>query len=139
MTVLIMHPNDEIYFADLQKELIETLFCDGRIMYSQFPLWIELGDFDLADKSLIKQIEIGELCVDEDSIYCKVRALCNKCEVTSKLTLVCLHNGRYFSAEEVEALKQKPARQLKVFRLGLVQDEGPHAKSISKSAWCKLK
>ena len=44
-----------------------------------------------------------------------------------------------FTDEEIDILKEKPVRQLKVFRLGLVQDEGPCAKSISKSVWCKLK
>ena len=55
MTVLIMHPNDEIFYADLQKELIETLFAQDRIIYSQHPLWIELGDFDIKDKALIQR------------------------------------------------------------------------------------
>ena len=139
MTVLIMHPNDEVFFADLQKELIAALFADERIIYSQVPLWIELGDYDLKDKSQIKQVQVGELCVEADSVYCKVRITYNGQEVNSKLTLVCLHNGKSFTPQEVAALKQKPARLLKVFRLGLVQDECPCAKSISKSVWCKLK
>ena len=49
MTVMILHPNDELFFADLQKELIKSLFVEGRIIYSQIPLWIELGDFDIKD------------------------------------------------------------------------------------------
>ncbi len=139
MTVIILHPNDEIFFADIQKEVIEKLFDDGRIIYSQFPLWIELGDFDIKEKSQIKQIEIGELCLSDDSVYCSVLIETNKRNIASKLTLVCLHNGNKFSAEEVASLKQKPVRQLKVFRLGIVQEQGPHAKSISKSVWCKIK
>ena len=138
MTVLIMHPNDEIFFADFQKELIEKLFENGRTIYSQVPLWIELGDFEIKEKAQIKQIEIGELCVSDDSVYCPVLIETDKRKIDSKLTLVCLHNGNNFTAEEVASLKQKPARQLKVFRLGIVQNEGPHAKSISKSVWCKL-
>ena len=139
MTVLIMHPNDEIFFADFQKELIEKLFDNGRTIYSQIPLWIELDDFDINEKAQIKQIEIGELCVSDDSVYCPVLIETDKRKIDSKLTLVCLQNGNKFTSEEVESIKQKPARQLKVFRLGIVQDEGPHAASINKSVWCKLK
>ena len=138
MTVILMHPNDEIFFADFQKELIETLFDDGRIIYSQVPLWIELGDFDLKEKSQIKHIEIGKLCVTDNSVYCPVLIELDKRKINSKLTLVCLHNGNNFTADDAALLKQKPVRQLKVFRLGIVQEHGPHAKSISKSVWCKL-
>ena len=66
MTVLIMHPNDEIFCADFQKEVIEKLFDNGRTIYSQIPLWIELGNFEINEKAQIKQIEIGELCVSDD-------------------------------------------------------------------------
>ena len=139
MTVLIMHPNDELFFADLQKELIAALFCEERIIYSQIPLWIELGEIELKAKSQIRQVQVEELCVEADSVNCKVRIQFNDCEIISKLTLVCLHKGKMFTDEEIDILKEKPVRQLKVFRLGLVQDEGPCAKSISKSVWCKLK
>ena len=139
MTVLIMHPNDELFFADLQKELIAALFCEERIIYSQIPLWIELGEIELKAKSQIRQVQVEELCVEADSVNCKVRIQFNDCKIISKLTLVCLHKGKMFTDEEINILKEKPVRQLKVFRLGLVQDEGLHAKSISKSVWCKLK
>ena len=139
MTVILMHPNDEIFFADFQKELIETLFDDGRIIYSQIPLWIDLGDFDLKEKSQIKHIEIGELCVSNNSVYCPVLIDIGERKIDSKLTLVCLHKGKNFTAGDAALLKQKPVRQLKVFRLGIVQEQGPHAKSISKSVWCKIK
>ena len=138
MTVVIMHPSDELFFADLQKELICTLYEKNRIMSQTVPLWFELGDFDIAAKTQIKQVRIGELCVMPDSVYCPVLIECDGRIINSKLTLVSLFRGKDFSPEEVAALKQKPARQLKVFRLGIAQDEGPHAKSISKSVWCKL-
>ena len=139
MTVIILHPNDEIFFADIQKELIEKLFDDGRIIYSQFPLWIELGDFDIKEKTQIKCIEFGELCVNDNSVFYPVLIDIGERKIDSKLTLVCLHKGRFFSTQEIEILKQKPVRHLKVFRLGIVQEQGPHAKSISKSVWCKIK
>lgn len=139
MTVIILHPNDEIFFADIQKELIEKLFDDGRIIYSQFPLWIELGDFDIKEKTQIKYIEFGELCVNDNSVFYPVLIDTGERKIDSKLTLVCLHKGSFFSTQEIEILKQKPVRQLKVFRLGIVQEQGPHAKSISKSVWCKIK
>ncbi len=138
MTVMILHPNDELFFADLQKELIKSLFEEVRIIYSQIPLWIELGDFDIKDKSLIQKVSVGELCVSENCVWCPVVIECNGQKISSKLTLVCLHKGKSFTEKEVAALKEKPARLLKVFRLGLVQNESPHAKSISKSVWCKL-
>lgn len=139
MTVIIMHPNDEIFFADIQKELIEKLFDDGRIIYSQFPLWIELGDFDIKEKTQIKCIKFDELYVNDNSVFYPVLIDIGERKIDSKLTLVCLHKGRFFSTQEIEILKQKPVRQLKVFRLGIVQEQGPHAKSISKSVWCKIK
>lgn len=138
MTALLMHSNDELFFTALQKEIISALYEEGRILYSQLPLWIELGDFDLKDKTLLKQVQIGELCISEESLYCPVLISCGEKQITSKLTLVCLHKGKAFTNSEIAALKEKPVRQLKVFRLGLVQNEGPHAKSISKSVWCKL-
>ena len=138
MTVLIMHPNDEIFFADFQKELIERLFDDGRIVYSHAPLWIELGDFDLKDKAHIKGVSVGEVCVSDNCVWCPVLIECGGQKIDSKLTLVCLHKGKSFSEKEIADIKQKPARQLKVFRLGFVQNDGPHAMSISKSVWCKL-
>ena len=139
MTVIILHPNDEIFFADIQKELIEKLFDDGRIIYSQFPLWIELGDFDIKEKTQIKCIKFDELYVNDNSVFYPVLIDIGERKIDSKLTLVCLHKGRFFSTQEIEILKQKPVRQLKVFRLGIVQEQGPHAKSISKSVWCKIK
>ena len=138
MTTLLMHPNDELFFTALQKEIISALYEEGRILYSQLPLWIELGDFDLKDKALLKQVQIGELCISEESLYCPVLISCGEKQITSKLTLVCFHKGKVFTDSEIAALKEKPVRQLKVFRLGIVQNEGPHAKSISKSVWCKL-
>ncbi len=139
MTVLIMHPNDELFFADLQKELIAALFCEERIIYSQIPLWIELGEIELKAKFQIRQVQVEELCVKADSVNCNVRIQFNDCKIVSKLTLVCLHKGKMFTDEEIDVLKEKPVRQLKVFRLGLVQEQGPHTKSISKSVWCKIK
>ena len=139
MTAILMHPNDELFFTDFQKEIITGLYKDGRIIYSKTPLWIELGDFDLKDKSLIQKVLIGELTFSGESIYCPVLIECGQSQIASKLTLVCLHKGKNFTESEISALKEKPVRQLKVFRLGLVQDEGPHSKSISKSVWCKLK
>ena len=138
MTVLIMHPNDEIFFADLQKELTAFLYKDGRIIYSQNSLWIELGDFDLSEKSKIKQVLLGELCVCENSVYCPVQIKCNDKNITSKLTLVCLHKGKGFSSDEVAALKQKPVRPLKVFRLGIEKELSSSSKCITESKWIKL-
>lgn len=138
MTALLMHPNDELFFTDLQKEIIAALYEDVRIIYSKLPLWIELGDFNLKDKALIQKVQIGELSSSGESIYCPVLIECGQSQLASKLTLVCLHKGNFFTDSEIAALKEKPVRQLKVFRLGHVQDEGPHVKSISKSVWCKL-
>ena len=139
MTALIMHPNDELFFTDFQKEIIAALYEDGRIIYSKIPLWIELGDFNLKDKALIQKAQIGELSFSGETIYCPVLIECSNVQINSKLTLVCLHKGKKLTDSEIAALKEKPVRQLKVFRLGLVQDQGPHAKSISKSVWCKIK
>ena len=139
MNVIILHPTDELFYADFQKELIRTLFEEGRIMCQKVPLWIELNDFALEDKPHLTKVEIGELRTDEKEIYCMVQVTCKERVIHSKLTLVNLLHGKNFSSEEIETLKNKPARQIKVFRLGIVQDEGPHAKSISKSVWCKLK
>ncbi len=138
MTALILHPNDEHFYVDLQKEISSVLFSEQRIIIQSMPLWIELGDFDIKEKSKIKKVEIKEPLLSDDSIYCPVIVECDGRQVFSKLTLVCLYKGEKFVKEEAASLKEKPARLIKVFRLGLVQAEGPHAKSISKSEWCKL-
>ncbi len=138
MTALILHPNDELFYADLQKEIIASLFSKDRILYQKLPLWIEFEAFDLKEKSQIKEVQIGELYICEDSVYCPVSILCSEGKINSKLTLVCLHKGKKLTSAEIAGLKEKPVRQIKVFRLGSVADQGPHAKSISKSVWCKL-
>ena len=139
MTALILHPNDELFFIDLQKQITSELFTEERIIIQPSPLWIELGDFDIKEKAQIKQVQIKKLSLCDNYIYCPVLLEYKGKQITSKLTLVCLHKGKAFTEKEIAALKEKPERQLKVFRLGLVQDQGPHAKSISKSVWCKLK
>ena len=139
MTVLILNPNDELFYTDLQKEIITSLYSDERIIYQKLPLWIEFDNCDLKEKSKIQQVIVGELCLTADSLYCPVLIECGERKINSKLTLVCLHKGQAFTDSEIATLKEKPARQLKVFRLGIVADQGPHAKSISKSVWCKIK
>lgn len=139
MTALIFHPNDELFFTDLQKQISSALFTEERIIIQPYPLWIELGDFDIKEKALIKEVQIKELSLCDNYIYCPVLLEYKGKQITSKLTLVCLHKGKAFTEKEIAAIKVKPERQIKVFRLGLVQNEGPHAKSISKSVWCKIK
>lgn len=139
MTVILLHPTDELFFAKLQKELTELLFEDDRILYQNIPLWIELGELELSEKKLIKKIEIGEMEICENSVICPVTVILENKQFSSKLTLVSIYKGRSISDSEIAVQKNKPVRQLKVFRLGITQDDGPHAKSISKSVWCKLK
>ena len=141
MTVMILHPTEELKLINFQKEVIEALFENDRILFASAPLWIELGDFELTAKNQIKRIEIGSIEFSEDSIYSQVLIENENGAFSSKLTLVCLHKGRFFSDSDKQKLAQikMPVRQLKVFRLGIVQEEGACAKSISKSVWCKLK
>ena len=113
-------------------------------MYAAFPLWIELKDFELSEKNTIKKIEIEEIEFTEKSIFYPVKIeIENKAGfhiAESKIPLVFLKNGKPFSDEDkkIALQKKQPVKQLNVFRLGIVQEEGPHAKSISKSVWCKL-
>ncbi len=113
-------------------------------MYAVFPLWIELGDFDISEKKAIKKVEAGEIELTENSIFCPVKIeIENKNGsqiIESKIPLISLKKGKAFSDEDKKLALQKkqPVKQLNVFRLGLVQEEGLHAKSISKSVWCKL-
>lgn len=139
MTALLMHPNDEIFFTALQKEIIALLYEEGRIIYSQIPLWIDLDAFDIKDKAMIKKVQIGQLCVEEASVYCPVSVEYGDRQINSRLDLIHLHKGKAFTASQTASLKEKPVRQLKVFRLGLMQEQGPHVKSISKSVWCKIR
>ena len=139
MTVILLHPTDELFFANLQKELTECLFKENRILYQNTPLWIELGELELDEKKLIKKVEIGEMEICENSVICPVTVILENKQISSKLTLVSIYKGDNILNSEITIQKNKPIRQLKVFRLGIMQNEGPHAKSISKSVWCKLK
>lgn len=139
MTVILLHPTDELFFANLQKELTERLFKEDRILYQNTPLWIELGELELDEKKLIKKVEIGEMEICENSVICPVTVILENKQISSKLTLVSVYKGDNILNSEIAIQKNKPIRQLKVFRLGIMQNEGPHAKSISKSVWCKLK
>ena len=144
MIVIIPHSTEELHLYAFQKELISSLYEEGRIMYAAFPLWIELGDYDISEKKAIKKVEAGEIVLTENSIFCPVKIeIENKAGfhiAESKIPLIFLKNGKPFSEEDKKLALQKkqPVKQLNVFRLGLVQEEGLHAKSISKSAWCKL-
>ena len=147
MAVIILHPTEELIFAKLQKELISELFEDDRIMIAVKPLWIPItpvieceGGFDTTLR-VTQPPELGELEVSEDSVFLPVTVYTEAGQYNTKLTLVILHSGRKFTEidhQKITKIKQ-PVKQLKVFRLGIVQEEGPHAKSISKSVWCKLK
>ena len=138
MTVILMHPTDELFFTNLQKELTKCLFTKDRILFQNIPLWIELGELELAEKNKIKKVQIGALEICKNSVICPVTVDLTNTQITSKLTLISLHKGIDFTAKDASELKEKPVRQLKVFRLGIVADQGPHAKSISKSVWCKI-
>ena len=154
MTVIIPHPTEELIFAKLQKEIISELFEDGRIMIAEKPLWIPVtpvidGVFDdcgfdtasgLLNHREISFVDVGGLEICEGAVFVEVTVKSDSGDFLSRLNLVRLHSGRQFSdSDRLKLAKIKqPVRQLKVFRLGLVQEEGLHAKSISKSVWCKL-
>ena len=140
MTVIILHPTEELKLIKLQKELINSLYSDSRIITAAYPLWIKLDEFDLQDKASIKKIEFGEFEVDRNTVGLPVFIDCDKGIINSKLTLVSIYKGNDFSDMDNIFVSQikKPVKQLKVFRLALVQEESPHATSISKSVWCKL-
>ena len=144
MTVIIMHPADELRLIKLQKELIEAFFEEtplpaGNVFYPQIPLWIELADFSLSDKAQIVKVELEDFDFSESSIFCPVKITCKKKTISSRLTLVNILHGSFFDfKKDMQKIKQ-PVKALKVFRLGLVAEQGPHAKSISKSVWCKIK
>ncbi len=140
MTVIIPHSTEELKLIQLQKELITIFFEKDRIITASYPLWIELGDFELTEKEGIKKIELGDLIAGGHEILCPVKIECKGKTLSSKLPLVSIYKGPDFSEEEkkIMAEKKQPVKLIKVFRLGIVADEGPHAKSISKSVWCKL-
>ena len=149
MVVIIPHATEELKLAAFQKELIEALFSDDRIIYRTTPLWIEVSeetaacnkDSLIAFSKTLQLVELGEVELEKDNIFIPVRIQLENRIINSKLTLVRLHKGRTFDKSDSEKLAKikQPVRQLKVFRLGMVQEEGPHAKSISKAVWCKLK
>ena len=142
MTVIIHHPTEELQLINFQKELISSLYKEGRILYAERPLWIDFSESEEL-KSLAKNIQsvnFGELKISDKSIFIPVQIKTSERIVDSKLTLVNIYKGQSFTDDDKNLIGQKkqPVNQLKIFRLGLVQAEGPHAKSISKSAWCKL-
>ena len=142
MTVIIPHPTEELNLINFQKELISALYKEGRILYAERPLWIDFSETEelkTVSKS-IQSVSFGELKISDKSIFIPVQIKTSESIVDSKLTLVNIYKGESFTDEDKKLIGQKkqPVNQLKIFRLGLVQAEGPHAKSISKSAWCKL-
>ena len=90
MTVIILHPTEELKLIKLQKELINSLYSDSRIITAAYPLWIKLDEFDLQDKASIKKIEFGEFEVDRNTVGLPVFIDCDKGRINSKLTLVIL-------------------------------------------------
>ena len=142
MTVIIPHPTEELNLINFQKELISALYKEGRILYAERPLWIDFSESEEL-KSLAKNIQsvnFGELKISDKSIFIPVQIKTSERIVDSKLTLVNIYKDQSFADDDKKLIGQKkqPVNQLKIFRLGLVQAESPHAKSISKSAWCKL-
>lgn len=139
MAVIIMHPTEELKFSAFQKELISDLFDEKRILYAEKPLWINIPDSIFNEK--ITSIKLMKAEIMENNIFIPVEITTKENHYFSKLTLVNLYKGRQFTDPDYQTIAQKkePVGQLKVFRLGIVQEEGLHAKSISKSVWCKLK
>lgn len=143
MTVIIPHPTEELQLINFQKELISALYKEGRILYAERPLWIDFSEQEelkTVSKS-IQSVSFGELKISDKSIFIPVQIKTSESIVDSKLTLVNIYKDQSFTDDDKKLIGQKkqPVNQLKIFRLGLVQAEGPHAKSISKSVWCKLK
>ena len=143
MTVIIPHPTEELNLINFQKEVISSLYKESRILYAEKPLWIdflEKEELKTVAKS-IKSVKFGDFEISDTNIIIPVQIITSEDNIDSKLTLVNIYKGNSFSDEEKNLIRQKkqPVNQLKIFRLGIVQREGPHAKSISKSIWCKLK
>ena len=147
MKVIILHPTEELLLVNYQKELIKALYSDNRVIFAVSPLWLELPEKDVSSENLkeisktIRQITFGEIVFDSSKISLSVKIKTSDGTFSSKLSLVSIIKGADFSEEDKNSAAKikQPVRQLKVFRLGMVQEEGPHAKSISKSVWCKIK
>ena len=147
MKVIILHPTEELLLVNYQKELIKALYSDNRVIFAVSPLWLDLPEKDVSSENLkeisktIRQITFGEIVFDSSKISLPVKIETSGGVISSKLSLVSIFKGADFSEEDKNSAAKikQPVRQLKVFRLGMVQEEGPHAKSISKSVWCKIK
>ena len=147
MKVIILHPTEELLLVNYQKELIKALYSDNRVIFLFSPLWLDLPEKDVSSENLkefsktIRQITFGEIVFDSSKISLSVKIETSGGAFSSKLSLVSIIKGADFSEEDKNSAAKikQPVRQLKVFRLGMVQEEGPHAKSISKSVWCKIK
>ena len=112
MAVLILHPTEELIFAKLQKELISELFEDGRIMYAVKPLWILLNP---VVESVETTPELGNFESTATEIPVPVTITTDKTTIKTKLTLIKIHSGKEFTAEDRRKIAQKkqPVRQLK--------------------------
>ena len=141
MKALLLHSTEELIFAKLQKELVSDFFTKERILYAVKPLWIYFDSSDAINNKQIKKVELGHLDFAEGEIFVPCKIVCERQSIESKLTLVRIYKGKNFTEEERRSVSQKkqPVRQLKIFRLGQVQEEGLHAKSISNSVWCKIR
>ena len=147
MKVIILHPTEELLLVNYQKEIIKALFSEKRVIFAVCPLWLEFPEKAVSSENLkeisktIRQITFGEIVFDSSKISLSVKMETSGGSFSSKLSLVSIIKGADFSEEDKNSAAKikQPVRQLKVFRLGMVQEEGPHAKSISKSVWCKIK
>ena len=139
MSVIILHPAEELKLISFQKELISELYSEGRIIYRNYPLWIHIPDS--IDGKMIKAVTLGEIETATDKVFIPVEIETTEGSYTSKLTLVCLHSGRQFSGFDRQLLQQKkqPVRQLKVFRLGIDKKLSLVSKCIIKSKWMKIR
>ena len=147
MKVIILHPTEELLLENYRKEMIKALFSEKRVFFAVCPLWLELPEKAVSSENLkeisktIRQITFGEIVFDSSKISLSVKIETSGGPFSSKLSLVSIIKVADFSEEDKNSAAKikQPVRQLKVFRLGMVQEEGPHAKSISKSVWCKIK
>ncbi len=148
MFVIIPHSTEELKLINFQKQLIAEFFQEDRIIYPTFPLWIELSEKTASYnknelKNMSKEIQavkLGDLTTDFKSIFIPVQIKNQNEDFISELTLVRIHRGQTFTTSDKSHLSEikQPVNQLKIFRLGIEQAEGPYSKSISNSVWVKL-
>lgn len=166
MTVIVLHPSDELKILNISKQISTFLSSNSIITYRNTPLWIPFFqtqfqfsfDDDLQTDSLEKTTNLKELAnkisniqihspqINDDIIFCPVTITFNKQDFFTKLIISKIYNQKTENTDlsNTEILQKKIAAsetfpmQLKIFRFAKQIQLSKNSFSLSDFVWKKL-